>query len=580
MPRTEHSKAAGSPSPEQSGNLRRLIAATRDVALGRALQALAEDISIVIVDDVHKLTDEMLRHGSNLALVDAAVVDDPLEGVVDALAAQFPDLRLMVAGQASDQSLLASRLASETVFRFVNKPASPQRLKLFLEAAARESGPRRDPQVASATLKPPSKLGFIIAGLVALAVAAAAAWIFWPKGAAARLNARDLGRVEEMLRQADTALRSGRFVAFDGSSAAELYRDVLRLDEQNEPARAGFDKAVGGAISAAQKVLVDGKLDEASNGMEAVRLLAPENAGLKQLVTQIDAETNRQLADTKARQAMAERQAQIRAEVDKMNARIKDGALLEPAADNATIHFAAAQDISAGDPAVRAARSDLTTALVAAGEKAVSAQRLNEARRYASAAGRINSSAPGIDALVWHIEQAAAPPPATTRPASAPVANNAAPPVASVPPPAPAPVPVPAPAPVATVVPAPVPAPPAPAPAPAPVANAPAPAAQPEWIPGEGTVRAGKLTALRTVEPEFPNSAQQSLISGWVELEFTVALDGSVKDIKVTGSEPRRVFDSAATAALRKYRYKPVLKDGQPVEQHARIRMGFKASAQ
>jgi protein TonB len=551
--------------------MRRLIAATRDVALGRALQALAEDISIVIVDDVRKLTDEMLRHGSNLALVDAAVVDQPLEDVVDTLAAQFPDLRLMVAGLASEQSLLASRLANETVFRFVNKPASPQRLKLFLEAAARESGPRRGPQVASGAPKPPSKLGFIIAGLVAVAVATVAAFIFWPKGAAARLNARDLGRVEEMLRQADTALRTGRFVAFDGSSAAELYRDVLRLDEQNEPARTGFGKAVDGAIGSAQKKLAEGKLDDASNGMEAVRLLAPELPALKQLVTQIDAETNRQLADTKAREAMAERQAQIKAAVEKMNARIKDGALLEPASDNATIHFAAAQDISAGDPAVRAARGDLTSALIAAGEKAASAQRLTEARRYASAAGRINSSAQGLDALVWHIEQAAAPPPsapAATRPAS--TASIATPPPAvNVPPPAPAP----APAPVATVVPEPAPA------APEPTATAPATAAQPEWVPGEGVVRAGKLTALRTVEPEFPNSAQQSQISGWVEMEFTVALDGSVKDIKVTGSEPRRVFDNAATTALRKYRYKPVLKDGQPVEQHARIRMGFKAAA-
>jgi periplasmic protein TonB len=51
-----------------------------------------------------------------------------------------------------------------------------------------------------------------------------------------------------------------------------------------------------------------------------------------------------------------------------------------------------------------------------------------------------------------------------------------------------------------------------------------------------------------------------------------------VKDIKVTGSEPRRVFDNAAINALRRYRYKPVLKDGQAVEQRARIRMGFKAA--
>lgn len=575
MPRTEQNKAAGTSLTDQTGNARRLIAATRDAALGRALQALAEDISIVIVDDVRKLTDEMLRHGSNLALVDAAVVDQPLEGVVDALTAQFPDLRLMVAGQASEQSLLASRLANETVFRFVNKPASPQRLKLFLEAAARESGPRRNPQLANATPKPPSKVGFIVAGLVAVAVAAAAAMIFWPEGAAARLNARDLGRVEEMLRQADTALRTGRFVAFDGSSAAELYRDVLRLDGQNELARTGFDKALGGAIGNAGKLLADGKLDEASNSMEAVRLLAPENPGLAQLVTQIEAETSRQLADTRAREAMAERQAQIKAAVEKMTARIRDGALLEPATDNATVHFVAAQDISAGDPAVRAARSALTAALVAAGEKAVTAQRLPEARRYATAAGRINSSAPGLDALTWRIEQAAAPPPAPapTRPASAPATTVVTAPAVTPTPPPPTPA-------VVAVVPDAVPAVPepvavTPAPAAAPASNS---AAQPDWIPGEGVVRAGKLTALRTIEPEYPESARQSLTSGWVEMEFTVARDGSVKDVNITASEPRRIFDNAATTALRRYRYKPVLKDGQPVEQRARIRMGFKAS--
>ncbi len=140
MPRTNRTTPRETPPRSRPATCGRLIAATRDAALGRALQALAEDISIVIVDDVRKLTDEMLRHGSNLALVDAAVVDQPLEGVVDALAAQFPDLRLMVAGQASEQSLLASRLANETVFRFVNKPASPQRLKLFLEAAALPTG--------------------------------------------------------------------------------------------------------------------------------------------------------------------------------------------------------------------------------------------------------------------------------------------------------------------------------------------------------------------------------------------------------------------------------------------------------
>jgi protein TonB len=109
-----------------------------------------------------------------------------------------------------------------------------------------------------------------------------------------------------------------------------------------------------------------------------------------------------------------------------------------------------------------------------------------------------------------------------------------------------------------------------------PAATTPAAAANAdEWVPGEGVVRSGKLKVLRKVDPEYPADAQQGQVTGYVELEYTVAKDGSVKDAVVTSSQPRRVFDSAALTALRRYRYQPVLKDGQPVEQRARMRMGF-----
>ncbi len=257
---------------------RRLIAVTRDATLGHALQELADEISIIIVENLNTLTDEMLQGGSSLALLDAAAVDEPLDEVVDALTAQFPDLRVMVAGQAREQGLLASRIASETVFRFVHKPASPPRLKLFVEAAARATGRRRGTNTgtSSAPPRPPSKLALMLACLAAVSVAAAAAWLFWPKGAAARLNARDLGKVEVMLQQADAAMGAKRFASFDGTSAAELYREVLRLDTENEPARAGFDRALGSAIRAAGTALTEGRLDAATNDMEAVREISPQ----------------------------------------------------------------------------------------------------------------------------------------------------------------------------------------------------------------------------------------------------------------------------------------------------------------
>ncbi len=239
---------------------------------------------------------------------------------------------------------------------------------------------------------------------MAVCVAAAAAWIFWPHGAAARLNARDLGRVEEMLRQANAGLTAGHFVAFDGTSAAELYRDVLQLDKANESAHAGMNKAVDGAIDNARQSLANGKLDEATNAMEAVKLIAPGHPGLKELAAQIAAESQRQLSDEKARQAIVDRQLQIHSAVERMEASIGTGNLLDPDADNATLHFQDAQDLSPGDPAGTRGAQRPHRGTRDCGRKGTGRTRLPDARRLTAAAARINSSAPGLAELLQHID--------------------------------------------------------------------------------------------------------------------------------------------------------------------------------
>ncbi len=604
LSRLAGNKTSAGPLQEGNATSKRLIAVTRDAVLGRAIEELGGEVSVVIVKDLTELTDQLLEHGDAVALLDAAAVSTPLVGVVESLARQFPDLRLMVAGQAREQNQLATHIANETVFRFVHKPVSPQRLQLFLEAASRESGRRRDPVVHGGAPRPPSRMAFIIAGLVAAAMAVAAAWLFWPHGAAARLNARDLAKVEQMLSDAGVAMAAHRLVSFDGSSAAEQYRDVLLLDAMNERARAGLNAALGGAIAEARQDLADGKLDTATNTMEAVRLIAPDQAGLKDLVAAVNTATQQELADTKARQAMEARKALIQTAVDQMEASIRGGALLQPAGDNAITHFDAAQSVSVGDPVVRSARSRLAGALVAAGEAAVSARHLDEARRYADAAGHINSGARGLSALLWHIEQAAtpvvAPPPAPAPKPKAPPALVATPPAAATPDatPAPSSATPPAPAdgapvdaasvaaatqvPQAASPPQPLAGPAQPSPlAAASKAPAPAtPAAKKEVAKKDEVISANKLKILRTVPATYPPDALQRLISGWVDLEFVVGRDGSVKEVTVRNSEPGHIFDDAAMRALSKYRFSPVVRNGQPVEQRAALRMRFTAKDQ
>ena len=63
-------------------------------------------------------------------------------------------------------------------------------------------------------------------------------------------------------------------------------------------------------------------------------------------------------------------------------------------------------------------------------------------------------------------------------------------------------------------------------------------------------VAANTLKLVRSSPTVYPQRALEDLVSGWVELEFTVGRDGAVKDITVVNAEPRRTFDNAALARL------------------------------
>jgi TonB family protein len=76
-------------------------------------------------------------------------------------------------------------------------------------------------------------------------------------------------------------------------------------------------------------------------------------------------------------------------------------------------------------------------------------------------------------------------------------------------------------------------------------------------------------------DPEFPELAREQDLSGYVDLEFTVNLDGSVADVTVLKSRPAGVFEKSAVAAVRQWRYRPPERDGVAVSEHARLRLNF-----
>lgn len=83
---------------------------------------------------------------------------------------------------------------------------------------------------------------------------------------------------------------------------------------------------------------------------------------------------------------------------------------------------------------------------------------------------------------------------------------------------------------------------------------------------GGGQGGDGDPVPLVRVNPQYPAQAMQRGIEGWVQLRFTITAAGTVKDVEVEKAEPPNYFEQAAINAVRRYKYKPSVAGGEPVE--------------
>lgn len=76
------------------------------------------------------------------------------------------------------------------------------------------------------------------------------------------------------------------------------------------------------------------------------------------------------------------------------------------------------------------------------------------------------------------------------------------------------------------------------------------------------------------VEPVYPRIAAVSGIQGQVRLHAIIARDGSIQSLNVTSGHP--VLASAALDAVRQWRYRPYILNGEAVEVETFITVNFK----
>jgi periplasmic protein TonB len=492
-----------------------IVVLTNDASLAAAVRAVtAADHELFVVQAEADVATHLMGNAAGVVVLDTASVVSAIAQLTERLRAQFPDVVLIVAGGAYEQAALTAQVTSGAVYRFLHKPASEQRIRLFIDAAWRRRNAEHTGTMTTGTVRKLSEpiaprrlaLPLGIAALVVAAVAGIGGWLMGQRGtvapppprhtaapsAAAPVAPTDVLLTQLLARAAEASAR-GDLIMPVGSSASDLYRQALERHHGDPQAQAGLAKVVDQVLTAAEQDLIAQRLDEAEHMTLAARALQPDSVRVTFLTTQIARERER-ATHAQARLQLQQQQA------DELERQQK---------------------------------------LIAAARTALTSGNLDETAHLIASAAAAGVARDAIDTLTRDLQGARLVAKMNETPAqAAPVPAIATPPAA-------------------------------------PVQTAPAAAAPDALAHADDVVSASTLERLTYVEPEYPLLAREQGTSGWVDLAFNVQLDGSVNDVAVLASDPKNMFEHDAIAAVRKWRYRPAQRDGGPVVQRARLRIRF-----
>ena len=64
--------------------------------------------------------------------------------------------------------------------------------------------------------------------------------------------------------------------------------------------------------------------------------------------------------------------------------------------------------------------------------------------------------------------------------------------------------------------------------------------------------------------PIYPADARAAGVQGNVVVRYDVSANGAVRNAQIESAQPPGVFDEAALAAVRSWKYNPQIRDGEP----------------
>jgi TonB family protein len=568
------------------------------------------------VPSADKVSDLLVAGEVGILVLDVQALIEASTVFVGQIKRQFPDLVVVVAGNRDAEISLAGLISAGTIFRFIHKPMSPGRAKLFADAAVKKYDEQRSRAAAIPPIKRPSRSnrGVRIGGTIgALGVIVVATWATHRSGEddagpphAAGPSAAD----SPLLSHAATALAANRLTEPTGDNALELYSEAQARNPTDAAARAGLAEVHERLLATAENALLEERLDEASVAIETARKSGIEGGRVAFLTAQLVKSRER----VKTAQALVRVRSEPKAGEDKVTPlltlaaqRINDAHLIDPQRDSALFYVQEALRLDPNSGAAQEAKKTLAVRLLTEAHSAIDRRDFAQASGWLEAAkgiaaaatidaaqGLLASARQEADADAWsqllnnaseRLRQDRLIEPAndsakyyllTLRgldPSNAGLTSAMQDLVTRL------------------------------------VVKARRALglgqydaarswldeaatfgfASPEFdsathdldaaVAGQqflaNVIAAGDLTLVKSVKPTYPRKALLSKTQGWVELDFTVAESGAVKDIAVHATSAPGVFDGAAINALSQWRYKPILRNAKPAAQRARVRIRF-----
>jgi protein TonB len=98
--------------------------------------------------------------------------------------------------------------------------------------------------------------------------------------------------------------------------------------------------------------------------------------------------------------------------------------------------------------------------------------------------------------------------------------------------------------------------------------------ATPQRVRVSSGVSTGML--VRRVQPNYPPLARQARIQGVVVLQAQISKDGNIENLQLISGHP--MLAPAAIEAVKQWKYKPYLLNGEPVEVETQVQVNFTLS--